>query len=35
MKRSYVSYIEGRSGARTRDSYQLHAAVVEVIIHAR
>ncbi len=29
---SYVSYIEGCS-APVRDSYQLHAAVVEVIIH--
>ncbi|UDG81118.1 FeS cluster assembly protein SufB [Candidatus Hartigia pinicola] len=29
---SYVSYIEGCS-APIRDSYQLHAAVVEVIIH--
>ncbi|GAB2650059.1 Fe-S cluster assembly protein SufB [Vibrio panuliri] len=29
---SYVSYIEGCS-APMRDSYQLHAAVVEVIIH--
>ncbi len=28
---SYVSYIEGCS-APVRDSYQLHAAVVEVII---
>lgn len=31
---SYVSYIEGCS-APMRDSYQLHAAVVEVIIHDR
>ncbi|KIE21690.1 cysteine desulfurase [Vibrio sinaloensis] len=31
---SYVSYIEGCS-APIRDSYQLHAAVVEVIIHDR
>ncbi|WP_261859310.1 Fe-S cluster assembly protein SufB [Photobacterium sanguinicancri] len=31
-KGSYVSYIEGCS-APVRDSYQLHAAVVEVIIH--
>ncbi len=29
---SYVSYIEGCS-APVRDSYQLHAAVVEVILH--
>lgn len=29
---SYVSYIEGCS-APVRDSYQLHAAVVEVIVH--
>ncbi|MEJ1267776.1 SufD family Fe-S cluster assembly protein [Pantoea ananatis] len=29
---SYVSYIEGCS-APVRDTYQLHAAVVEVIIH--
>lgn len=29
---AYVSYIEGCS-APTRDSYQLHAAVVEVVIH--
>ncbi|XPE52968.1 hypothetical protein ACNKHX_10480 [Shigella flexneri] len=29
---SYVSYIEG-CFAPVRDSYQLHAAVVEVIIH--
>ncbi|MGS9102687.1 SufD family Fe-S cluster assembly protein, partial [Salmonella enterica subsp. enterica serovar Infantis] len=29
---SYVSYIEGCS-APVRDSYQLHAAEVEVIIH--
>ena len=31
-KGSYVSYIEGCS-APIRDSYQLHAAVVEVIVH--
>ncbi|MEH0759278.1 Fe-S cluster assembly protein SufB [Vibrio sp. 16] len=31
---AYVSYIEGCS-APMRDSYQLHAAVVEVIIHDR
>ncbi len=31
---SYVSYIEGCS-APVRDSYQLHAAVVEVIIHKK
>ncbi len=31
---SYVSYIEGCS-APMRDTYQLHAAVVEVIIHKR
>ncbi|AIW14259.1 Fe-S cluster assembly protein SufB [Vibrio tubiashii] len=31
---AYVSYIEGCS-APMRDTYQLHAAVVEVIIHAR
>ncbi|HIF9429136.1 TPA: Fe-S cluster assembly protein SufB [Photobacterium damselae] len=31
-KGAYVSYIEGCS-APVRDSYQLHAAVVEVIIH--
>ena len=31
-KGSYVSYLEGCS-APVRDSYQLHAAVVEVIVH--
>lgn len=31
---AYVSYIEGCS-APMRDTYQLHAAVVEVVIHAR
>lgn len=31
-KNSYVSYLEGCS-APVRDSYQLHAAVVEVIVH--
>jgi len=31
-KGSYVSYLEGCS-APARDSYQLHAAVVEVIVH--
>ncbi|SIO01420.1 Iron-regulated ABC transporter membrane component SufB [Sulfurivirga caldicuralii] len=31
-KGSYVSYIEGCS-APIRDSYQLHAAVVEVVVH--
>ncbi|KUJ71397.1 Fe-S cluster assembly protein SufB [Thiomicrospira sp. WB1] len=33
-KGSYVSYLEGCS-APVRDTYQLHAAVVEVIVHER